>query len=275
MAWYAGDSGSRLWYEDRGTGTPIVFIHGWCMSSAVWRLQRYGLSDSFRFITIDLQGHGKSPPHAGGFHIKGCAGDIAGLFEFLDLHNALLVGWSLGSLIALESCVLLRERLSGLVLTAGTPRFTQGDGFPYGLSRIEVDGMTRKVQRSLRRALEGFNARMFASGELDDPSLAAMVQELLSTVPMPTADVALQALDALVETDQRDRLALIDLPTLIMSGDRDVICLPQASAFLAQQIPSARQMVFAGCGHAPFLTQSTRFNACLEDFRGVVSGRAH
>jgi pimeloyl-ACP methyl ester esterase len=275
MAWYAGASGSRLWYEDSGTGTPIVFIHGWCMSSAVWRLQRDGLSDSFRFITIDLQGHGKSPAHAGGFHIKGCAGDIAGLFESLELHNALLVGWSLGSLIALESCVLLSERLSGLVLIAGTPRFTQGDGFPYGLSRIEVDGMTRKVQRSLRRALEGFTARMFAPGELDDPSLAVMVQELMSAVPMPTAEVAIQALDALVETDQRDRLALIDLPTLIMSGDRDVICLPQASAFLAQRIPSARQMVFAGCGHAPFLTQSTRFNASLEDFRGMVSARGH
>jgi pimeloyl-[acyl-carrier protein] methyl ester esterase len=275
MAWYAGASGNRLWYEDSGTGTPIVFIHGWCMSSAVWRLQRDGLSDSFRVIAIDLPGHGISPPHAGGFHIKECAGDIAGLFESLDLHNALLVGWSLGSLIALESYVLLRERLSGLVLTAGTPRFTQGDGFPYGLSRIEVDGMTRKVQRSLRRALEGFTARMFATGELDDPSLAVMVQKLLSAVPIPTAEVAIQALDALVETDQRDRLALIDLPTLIMSGDRDVICLPQASALLAQRIPSARQMVFAGCGHAPFLTQSTRFNASLEDFRGMVGARGH
>ena len=275
MPWFATDSGGRLWYEECGAGTPIVFIHGWCMSSAVWRLQREGLSGSSRVITIDLPGHGKSTPHEGGFHIKGCAADIAGLFEYLHLHNALLVGWSLGSLIALESSVLLREKLSGLALIAGTPRFTQGDGFPYGLSKIEVDGMTRKVQRSLRRALEGFTARMFASGELDEPSLAAMIHELLSSVPMPPADVALEALDALAVSDLRDRLALIDLPTLIMNGDSDVICLPQASEFLAQRISSARQVVFAGCGHAPFLTQSARFNACLEEFRGMVSGRAH
>jgi pimeloyl-[acyl-carrier protein] methyl ester esterase len=275
MAWYAGDAGGRLWYEERGTGTPVVFIHGWCMSSAVWRLQLEGLSDAFRVITIDLPGHGSSPPSACGFHVKGCAAEVAGLCESLDLHDALLVGWSLGSLIALEASVLLSERLSGLVLTAGTPRFTQGDGFPYGLSIVEVEGMARKVQRSLRRALDGFTARMFAPGELDDPSLAVMVQELLSTVPMPTSDAAIQALDALVETDQRDRLALIDLPTLIMNGDSDVICLPQASAFLAERITSARQMVFAGCGHAPFLTQSRRFNACLEEFGGMVSGRAH
>jgi len=275
MAWYADDSGSRLWYEERGTGTPIVFIHGWCMSSAVWRLQLEGLSDSFRVIAIDLPGHGKSPLPAGGFHLKGCADDLAGLFGFLDLHKALLAGWSLGSLIALESFVLLRERLSGLVLIGGTPRFTQGDGFPYGLARIEVEGMAGKVRRSLRRALEGFRARMFASGELDDPPLAAMIGELLASMPLPDAEVALQALDALLESDLRDRLALIDLPTLVVNGDCDVICLPQASEFLAQRIPSARQALFAGCGHAPFLTQSGRFNAYLEEFRGMASGHAH
>jgi len=275
MPWYAGDAGGRLWYEERGAGTPVVFIHGWCMSSAVWRLQREGLSHAFRVIAVDLPGHGTSPPPAGGFHVKCCAAGVAGLCESLDLHEVLLVGWSLGSLIALEVSLLLRERLSGLVLTAGTPRFMQGDGFPYGLSSVEVEGMARKVQRSLRRALDGFSARMFAPGELDDPALAVMVQELLSALPVPAVDAAIQALDALVETDQRERLALIDLPTLILNGDSDVICLPQASAFLAERIPSARQVVFAGCGHAPFLTQSRRFNACLEEFGGMVSGSAH
>jgi pimeloyl-[acyl-carrier protein] methyl ester esterase len=275
MPWYAGDAGGRLWYEERGAGTPVVFIHGWCMSSAVWRLQREGLSHAFRVIAVDLPGHGTSPPPAGGFHVKCCAAGVAGLCESLDLHEVLLVGWSLGSLIALEVSLLLRERLSGLVLTAGTPRFMQGDGFPYGLSSVEVEGMARKVQRSLRRALDGFSARMFAPGELDDPALAVMVQELLSALPVPAVDAAIQALDALVETDQRERLALIDLPTLILNGDSDVICLPQASAFLAERIPTARQVVFAGCGHAPFLTQSRRFNACLEEFGGMVSGCAH
>lgn len=275
MAWYAADSGARLWYEDRGAGTPIIFIHGWCMSSAVWRLQSEGLLDTFRVITIDLPGHGRSSLGYGGFQIEACAGDIAGLFQSLNLQYALLAGWSLGSLIALESFMLLRDRLSGLVLIGGTPRFTQGGGFPYGLSRIEVDGMIRKVQRSLPRALEGFTARMFASGELDTPSLAATVRELLSSVPLPTTDAALQALEALLESDLRDRLDLIDLPTLIMNGDRDVICLPQASGFLAQGISGAQRIEFAGCGHAPFLTQSARFNACLDEFRGKVGARGH
>lgn len=275
MAWFATHSGRRLWYDECGAGTPIVFIHGWCMSSDVWRLQLEKLPESFRVITIDLQGHGRSSPQGGSFHIKGCAADISELCKFLDIHNALLAGWSLGGLIALETFDLLRGRLSGLILIAGTPRFTQGDGFPYGLSKLEVDGMIKKVQRSMRRALDGFRGRMFASGELDHSEQTPAIQELLSAIPLPSTDVALQALDVLVQSDLRNRLALIDLPALIVSGDRDVICLPQASEYMAQQISSARQIVFAGCGHAPFLTQSARFNECLEEFREMVSGREH
>jgi len=275
MAWFEGETGDRLWYDDQGAGTPIVFIHGWCMSSEIWRLQREGLPDTFRIITVDLPGHGRSPAPPGGFHLKGCADAIAGLCAYLRIDSALLAGWSLGSLVALEACEAVGERLAGLVLVAGTPHFTRGDGFPYGLSRMEVDGMARKVRRSIRRALDGFTDRMFAPGELAEPALAGTVAGLLASVALPDTGVALQALDVLVETDLRERLALIDRPTLIVSGECDVICPPQASEFMAQRIRSAHQAVFTGCGHAPFLTQSRRFNACLEEFRGVVSGRAH
>jgi pimeloyl-[acyl-carrier protein] methyl ester esterase len=275
MAWFADGTGGRLWYEECGTGRPVVFIHGWCMSSAIWRLQIEGLSGSFRIITVDLPGHGHSPASAGGFSSPACAEGIVALFDHLDLFDALLAGWSLGSLIALESFALVRKRLSGLVLIGGTPRFTCGDGFPFGLSKIEVDGMTRKVRRSLRRALEGFTARMFSAEETADPSRAAQVHEVLSSVPLPDADSAMQALNVLIDADLRDRLAGIDLPTLVVNGDSDVICLPEASEYLAQKISAARQVVFSGCGHAPFLTQSGLFNAYLVDFQGMVIGREH
>ena len=271
MSWYTGSSGSRLWYEERGAGKPVVLIHGWCMSSAVWGLQMDGLSRSQRVIAIDLPGHGQSDATAEGFSLAGCAADLAGMFENLDLRDVLLVGWSLGSMIALESYALLKDRLSGMVLVAATPKFTQGVDFPCGLSQLEVEGMVRKVQRSLRRALDGFTGRMFSRGELDEPALSATIQRMLSQVPVPTTDVALQALEVLAGTDLRDRLNRIDLSTLVLCGDSDVICLPQASDFLARGIPSARQVMFAGCGHAPFLTHSRRFNACIEEFRGMVS----
>lgn len=268
MSWFDTDTGDRLWYEEHGSGTPIVFIHGWCMSSAVWEHQREWLADSFRVITLDLPGHGKSAPYADDFRIRGCAADVATLIGQLGLDNVIIAGWSLGVLVAIETWLLCKERLSGLVLISGTPRFVQSLDFPDGLSHAEVDGMAKKVQRSIRRARDGFLTHMFAVGEDE----SAHVHRLLSSIPVPSTDVALQALEALAITDIRDCLPAIDIPTLIMHGDRDVICLPKASDFMTRQIPKSRQVVFSNCGHVPFLTQSKKFNGCLEEFRGMLSG---
>jgi len=262
MPWFENDAGNRLWYEDQGVGAPILFIHGWCMSSAVWSLQRTGLSNTFRIITLDLHGHGRSQFQTDGFTIQGCAADIAGLLRHLGINDAIVAGWSLGALIAIATYRLCKERISGLVLISGTPRFVQTGNFPFGLLQEEAEGMAKKVRRSIQRALNGFTARMFASGE--EPS--EVVQRVLSAIPVPDTEVALQALEALVEADMRDCLATVNSPTLIMYGDSDVICLPQASEYMALQIPNSRLVAFAGCGHVPFLTQSSKFNEKLEDF---------
>ncbi|MDA8429341.1 MAG: alpha/beta hydrolase [Geobacteraceae bacterium] len=267
MPWFENAAGNRLWYEEYGAGTPILFIHGWCMSSAVWGFQREGLSNFFRVITLDLQGHGKSSVCPDGFQIKGCAGDIVELIEHLGLNQAILAGWSLGAQIAIEVSQLNTERVSGLVLISGTPRFVQTHDFPHGLSRLEVEGMAKKVYRNIHRAVAGFITRMFACGE--DRSVA--VGKLLSSVSLPTPETALQALEALVEADMLGCLARINCPTLILHGDCDLVCLPQASEFMEMQVPMSHRIVFAGCGHVPFLTQSSKFNACLEDFCGRVS----
>jgi pimeloyl-[acyl-carrier protein] methyl ester esterase len=271
MSWFTTSDNSRLWYEESGTGTPLVLIHGWCMSSAVWGLQRESLAKTFRVITLDLRGHGSSPAQPDGFHSWKCAEDIAALLEYLSIFDAIVVGWSLGAQIAIESYLLCTERCSALVLLSATPRFVQSDDFPFGLTQLEVEGMARKVQRSLRRALDGFTSRMFAPGE----TVSEAVRTMLSSVPLPSAEVALQALAALVKTDVRSSLALIDCPTLIIHGDRDRICLPKASEFMSEQIPLSHRRIFAGCGHAPFLTRCTAFNSCIEEFRLSVTGGSY
>lgn len=268
MPWFDGNADSRLWYEEHGTGTPIVLIHGWCMSSAVWEYQREGLSDSFRVITLDLPGHGESAPHTDNGYVSRCASDVAALMGHLGVCDAIIAGWSLGALVAIEAYLLCQSRFSGLVLISGTPRFVRSPDFPFGLSQAEADGMAKKVGRSIRRAREGFLTRMFAAGE----DGGAHARRLLSAIPVPSTDVALQALEALAMADMRDCLSAIDIPTLILHGDCDAICLPEASKFMVRQIPKSRLVVFTGCGHVPFLTQSKRFNECLEEFLGTLVG---
>ena len=271
MPWYNNINGDRLWYEERGSGPTIMLIHGWCMSSTVWQLQLESLSRSFRVIAPDLRGHGRSAHSCKGYGIDAYIDDISALYNELDLNDTLLVGWSLGAQIVMRSFTRLREKVAGVGFISGTPRFTATEDFPCALSIVEADGMAVKLRRNRARALEGFVVRMFAPEELDDPILSARIFELLGTIPVPETSIALQSLQALVEADMRRILPCIDVPALIINGDKDVICLPGASEYMAQNIVNSQHIVMQGCGHTPFLTRSMEFDMALADFRRSIS----
>ncbi len=266
MPWCTLESGRRLWYEEHGEGQPLVLLHGWCMSSAVWRLQFETLGRTFRLIAPDLRGHGQSEAAPDGHDFAGFSADVVELFRHLDVHDAVLAGWSLGAQVALLAYAKLRERLCGLVLISGTPRFTSSDDFPHGLNATEIAGMSVKVRRNPAKALEGFMADMFADGEQDILDQDERIRQILGAIPLPDKQVAVQGLKALAEADMRGLLPAINLPTLILSGDQDRICLPGASAYMARHIPSGSHVVFSGCGHVPFLTQCNEFNDAMSSF---------
>ncbi len=272
MPWYENRRGEQLWYEDEGTGCPVVLVHGWCMSSEVWKYQFDGLAEH-RLLAPDLRGHGRSRGISGRLNFESFTNDLIDLFEELDLSKVVLVGWSMGAQIALQSCAELSGRLAGMVLVSATPRFTASDDYPYGLACNEASGMRLKVQRNTQRALEGFYSRLFTVGELESHSSASDIKQLLSAKPSPDTAAVLDALDALARTDMRHFLAGITIPTLVVNGALDRICLPQASCYLKEHIPDAEQTVFQYSGHAPFLTHSHQFNAEILRFTRSVSGQ--
>jgi pimeloyl-[acyl-carrier protein] methyl ester esterase len=265
VPWFANRHGHQLWYEDQGSGKPLVLVHGWCMAAAVWQYQCAGLT-SFRLIAPDLRGHGRSQGATGGFTLEEFSNDLVDLFCHLKLDNAVIAGWSMGGQIVLGATVPLAARLAGVVLIATTPCFTAAPEFSHGLSVAESQGMHVKVRRNLRRALEGFHTRLFAEGELAAVPHAAEISALLARLPLPAEDAAVQALEALIGSDLRSLLTMVETPVLIMNGDRDRICLPEASRYLAEHLAGAEQVVFRNCGHVPFLTQPALFNSELTRF---------
>lgn len=270
MPWYENRKGEQLWYEDQGTGCPVVLVHGWCMSSAVWKYQFDDLAASVRLLAPDLRGHGRSRGISGHLDFESFTNDLVDLFDRLNLEKVVLVGWSMGGQIALQSFAELSGRLAGMVLVSATPRFTAADDFPHALADNEASGMRLKVQRNTQRALDGFYSRLFAEGELESHSSSSKIKQLLSSIPSPDTAAVLDALDALARTDMRPMLASITIPTLILNGAQDRICLPQASSYLKEKIPEAEQAVFPDCGHAPFLTQSDQFNTEIIRFARSV-----
>lgn len=271
MPYYENRAGERLWYEDAGAGEAVVFIHGWCMAASVWEYQLKGLESFFRVVAPDLRGHGRSRSVSGRLDFESFAADLSDLLASLGLSRIILVGWSMGAQIALQAYREISERLAGLVLVSATPCFTASPDFPYGLARNETAGMKIKVGRNTQRALQGFHARMFAEEELESCPVDGRIRTLLTSIEPPNTISTLAALESLAMADMRDLLPGISAPTLIMNGECDKICLPQASKYLADNIRSARRKVYPRCGHAPFLTRHAEFNADIARFAEGVS----
>src|SRR5512145_1555671 len=120
-----------LHHEDAGAGAPVVLVHGWSLSSAALADEVALLSRGRRAVAPDLRGHGRSAAPGGPFGLADLAGDLAALFDALDLRRAVLLGWSLGAQVALAAAPRVRARLAGFVLVSGTPRFTEGEGWPH------------------------------------------------------------------------------------------------------------------------------------------------
>ncbi len=265
--------GVEIYYEETGHGRPLVMLHGWAMSGRVWQFQRE-LAASCRLLLPDLAGHGRSSAPPAGLTLSGLVNDICQLFNQLGLTDAVLLGWSLGSQVALASFPRLRERLAGLVLVGATPRFTATDGYPHGLVASELKGMGLRLKRNYNKTMGEFFRGMFAPGELSREQEERIAREIVMGGHLPEQPVAMAALDILAATDLRQELLTVDRPILLLHGSTDPICPVGAARFLCQQLPQARLKEFAGIGHAPFLSRPADFNAELRrSLKEELNGR--
>lgn len=263
--------GFSIHYNDSGSGLPVLFIHGWCMASGVWKYQHEALSAYLRVISIDLNGHGGSGlPLNRDSGFRDYAADIEELVTFLGLEGFVAVGWSMGAQALISAYPALSGSLNGMVLVGATPRFTASDSFPHALSASETAGMRAKVKRSLERALHGFRRNILS--ELPPEDLKRPVLEsLLDSLPLPSRESAIDGLDALMEEDVLEILQKIDSDVLIVHGSSDIICLSSASEFLQMNISGSRRFCYEGAGHAPFLTMPQRFNSDIISFARRLS----
>jgi len=246
--------GRRLAWREAGSGPPLLLLHGWSMSSAVYAEVIDLLRADFRVLAPDLRGHGASAA-GDGYAFADFAADLQEWIEALELHGAALVGWSLGGQVAIELFAAVRERLRRLILVGTTPRFAAAPDWTAGLPEVQVRAMARDLRRDYLRTMGDFFARQFAEGEIARERYRRIIEFAVRNGTLPSAEVALAALESLRRGDQRGLLAGIDRPVLVMHGALDTITLPAAAACLAESLPAAELELLPGIGHAPFLSR--------------------
>jgi pimeloyl-[acyl-carrier protein] methyl ester esterase len=245
--------GRRLSWRERGFGRPLILLHGWSMSSAVFTEAMEVLSEDFRVLAPDLRGHGASDT-ADGYGFADFAADLQLWLKSLEIRHLRLLGWSMGGQVAIELCQTLSGQIDRLILVGSTPRFAAGDGWEHGLPDIQVRTMARNLKRNYLKTMGSFFELMFAGEEVSAERYRQVIDLAIRAGRLPEPEVALAALETLRSVDQRPLLAGIVCPTLVMQGDRDVITLPDAGRFLVAKMSDAQLALFPGLSHAPFLS---------------------
>ncbi|WP_114649619.1 alpha/beta fold hydrolase [Pseudothauera hydrothermalis] len=242
---------------------PLVLLHGWGLSARVWAPLCAELEASDLAICApDLPGHGAAPA-AGSATLADWSDQVA-----TDLpEGAIVCGWSLGALIALDLAVRHAVKVSRLVLIGSTPRFVACADWPHGLPTPTVANFCRQFTTAPAEILRRFIA-LQTLGDTRRQGLIRALDHALTAAAPGTAQAAALAdgLAVLADTDLRAAVASVRQPTLLIHGEGDALMPLSAGRWLAATLPAARLEALAGCGHAPFLSQPEACAALLERF---------
>lgn len=250
----------RHYSEEEPGRRALVLLHGFALHSGIWGDWISGLPPFVEPRAIDLPGHGRQPwdPRIG---------DLAGLARAVSSEippGALLLGWSLGGMVALE---LARQRtdLGGLVLIATTPRFVADAEWPHGVEPRVLEAFARGVRDDYERTVQDFLA-LQVLGATDPRATLRALRDSVRSRPAPNPLALDVGLDILQRADLRAALEGIAPDTLVITGQRDRLVPPAAGEALAAALPHARLRRIAGAGHAPFLSHPAAVHSELATF---------
>lgn len=259
-------AGSKLTYTDTGgSGTPVLALHAFPLSSAMWEPQIEALSDRFRFIAPDLTGFGGSdaPEGRDAYSMGKWAGEIEGLLAELGLDRVVLLGLSMGGYLSFELLRRMPERFSALVLADTKSEADPPEGIEKRTKQQEmVEGGGRD---DLIGALTG--ALLGPATTEKKPDVVEKVRTLMDN-PAAGFVGALEAMKG--RPDSTDELSRINVPTLIIVGENDGVTPPEAARSMHEHIAGSRLVVIPEAGHLSNLEAPEAFNGALAEFLGSV-----
>ena len=255
-----------------GDGPPLVLAHGSLVSSASWALMWRPLLDAgYRLIAYDLRGHGLSTLGTDGFGTGPYGRDLAAVLEHFDVRDGVIVAHSAGAIgtlaLAAHAPDTLAGRIRALVLASASPRGI-GDTVPNRLLAPIL--FSDVIVRILRRPRSGRSFARTLFGDHPDPDQVEFTRQLLAATPDASK---IQAPKAVLNYDLTGRLAGVQMPTLLLHGERDRSVTADHVNLLRRELPHAPLTRYERAGHMLVLERASRFAQDVDGFaRRVLAG---
>ena len=263
----------ELYYEDHGSGKPIILIHGYPLSGASWEKQvPVLLKAGYRVITYDRRGFGKSSQPTTGYNYNTFAEDLSKVIAHLQLKDFTIVGFSMGGgEVARYLGKFGTKGVSKAIIISGVPPFLlKTADNPEGVDQGVFDG----IQKAVAADRYAFFTEFFKNFYNTDVLLGKRVSEETgtrsswNTAATSSATASYECVPSWHE-DFRQDLAKIDIPTLVIHGDADrILPITAAGERTGKLIKGARMVVVKGGPHCITWTHADEVNAALMDFLG-------
>lgn len=270
MATITMKDGTQIYYKDWGTGQPVVFSHGWPLSSDAWEDQMLFLADrGYRCIAHDRRGHGRSSQPWNGNEMNTYADDLAALTEALDLRDAIHVGHSTGGgEVARYIGRHGSKRVSKAVLIGAVPPLMlKTPANPGGLPMETFDQIRKAVQSDRSQFFKDLSEPFYGANRPGAKVSQGLRDSFWLQGMLCGMRGAYDCIKAFSETDFTEDLKKIDVPTLILHGDDDQIVPIADSALLsAKLVKGATLKIIPGGPHGMCSTLKDQINADLLTF---------
>lgn len=257
---------TSLYWHTCGEGKrDLVLLHGWGLNAEVWQSIIPRLSPHYRLHLVDLPGYGRSQ-NFGALTLAQMAEQILPALP----PKAIVVGWSLGGLVATHLALTAPEKLAALITVASSPCFTATERWP-GIKPETLQNFQQMLSNDFQRTVERFLALQTLGTETARAD-ARQLKEVVLSQPMPEVSVLEGGLDILRQVDLRDALPQITLPFLRLYGALDGLVPRRIAAELDEMLPDSPSMVIEKAAHAPFISHPDSFCQHIVNFISHLPG---
>ncbi len=251
---------TKIHMETFGQGKPIVLVHGWAMHTGMWREFAQQLALNYQVTCIDLPGHGRSEA-IDPFTLEKISSELV---DAIHGQSCCWLGWSLGATIVLDIAARYPERVSALVLLAGSPSFTQTEQWP-GMDVRLLDDFAGHLDKNCQATLLSFLS-LQVNGMPDQKALLKMLKTTVFECAAPDQATLQGGLNILKQADMRSVLSGLNIPVSVILGGLDTLVPVAVGQKMQQLLHSLELNIIDRAGHVPFLSHSRETLAIISRF---------